>query len=380
MPGLDLVAIRPGSIADFSQIAAIQARTDIALGGPPEFYRELERNGCLAIPPPEFRQAPWATFGLSRWGLASRKFSDAQTSTPVSLTLERLAAPASFDSFSLADTRRDPMLGVLIIDGLRSASDFAHAYASWVRVFGNAASIFPTTHAGLAQMMRLPTPPAATFCVASTASAHGLDFSAIDLESQAAHAMGVLRRSNVNSDAWKLLQTLAIRSEAASDLESSGGNARSEADTRFLHAFLDDLIGATLTLAHPELHEACRVLKQLIAHSGNEVQARASAFLIEAPPWPPASITELKRKPQGDALVEALADQVAPSNAARSWLLASWNSPAKPLDLSLPQMLAQVDSGRLAWEPRFRSWLQAEWLAWARQRYRRVARLAQGGF
>jgi hypothetical protein len=42
--------------------------------------------------------------------------------------------------------------------------------------------------------------------------------------------------------------------------------------------------------------------------------------------------------------------------------------------------IARACDGRIADEPRLRAWLRAEWTAWARQRYRRVARLAAGAW
>ena len=66
------------------------------------------------------------------------------------------------------------------------------------------------------------------------------------------------------------------------------------------------------------------------------------------------------------------------ATAVRSWLLESWEQPSRPIDGALLGELAHAVGGRLAREPRFRAWLQAEWTAWARQRYRRVARVAGG--
>jgi hypothetical protein len=46
------------------------------------------------------------------------------------------------------------------------------------------------------------------------------------------------------------------------------------------------------------------------------------------------------------------------------------------VDETLLAEMAHAADGRLIHEPRFRSWLRAEWTASARQRYRRVAKLA----
>ena len=100
----------------------------------------------------------------------------------------------------------------------------------------------------------------------------------------------------------------------------------------------------------------------------------------EPPSWPPASVAHyLSRDGQtGMALVQTLAHEVAPDPAARAWLLRSWLSPPRLVDETLLAEITQAAGGRLGREPRFRAWLSAEWTASARQRYRRVARLATG--
>ena len=77
------------------------------------------------------------------------------------------------------------------------------------------------------------------------------------------------------------------------------------------------------------------------------------------------------------ALIETLAAEVAPEPPARAWLIRSWLAPPRVVDETLLAELTQAAEGRLCREPRFRAWLRAEWTAWARQRYRRVARWAK---
>ena len=76
------------------------------------------------------------------------------------------------------------------------------------------------------------------------------------------------------------------------------------------------------------------------------------------------------------ALIETLAGELSPRPAVRGWLIRSWLSPPRLVDETLLAELAHAAEGRLIHEPRFRSWLRAEWTASARQRYRRVAKLA----
>ncbi|MBV8311076.1 MAG: hypothetical protein JO344_11890, partial [Planctomycetaceae bacterium] len=139
---------------------------------------------------------------------------------------------------------------------------------------------------------------------------------------------------------------------------------------------LADLLGATLVDAQEELLIAASAL----ARAGDSASARAQAWLTEPPPWPPASVEKLQTR-GGDialAMVQDLAGQIAPDPEPRFWLVQSWLRPARPIDHSMLTELARAAGGRLVREPRFRAWLRGEWTAWARQRYRRVARLAAG--
>jgi hypothetical protein len=135
-----------------------------------------------------------------------------------------------------------------------------------------------------------------------------------------------------------------------------------------------DLLGATLVDAQDELWGAWASLERA-GLPDNAVQS-----LTEPPPWPPASVAKYLRR-EGEhamALTETLAAELAPDPAARAWLIRSWLSPGRSLDDKLLAELAGALDGRLCREPRFRAWLRAEWTAWARQRYRRVARWAEG--
>ena len=76
-------------------------------------------------------------------------------------------------------------------------------------------------------------------------------------------------------------------------------------------------------------------------------------------------------------MIETLAAEVAPEPPARAWLLEELAFAGRgPSMTSFLSELTQAAEGRLCREPRFRAWLREEWTAWARQRYRRVARWA----
>ncbi len=135
---------------------------------------------------------------------------------------------------------------------------------------------------------------------------------------------------------------------------------------------LAELLGATLVDAQDELWAAWVALER----EGYPVPALR--WLTEAPPWPPASVARLMTgaDERGMSMVETLAGQLATETTSRAWLVRSWLSPPRQIDEKMIDELAQAAGGRLLEEPRFRDWLREEWTAWARQRYRRVARLA----
>jgi len=136
-------------------------------------------------------------------------------------------------------------------------------------------------------------------------------------------------------------------------------------------SLLADLLGATLVDARVELSAARRAL----IDAGQPERPRQ--WMTQAPPWPPASVAKiLERESNAMPLLETLAAQIAPEADVRAWLLRSWLSPSRRIDGATLDELAGAVHGRLAREPRFRSWLRGEWTAWARQRYRRVARQA----
>jgi hypothetical protein len=136
---------------------------------------------------------------------------------------------------------------------------------------------------------------------------------------------------------------------------------------------LADLLGATLVDAQDELRAAWSAL----ARAGSPPTPLLR--MTEPPPWPPASIASILSR-QGDQammMVETLAGQLATDPAVRAWLVRSWLSPPRSIDRELLRDLHRAVDGRLMREPRLREWLRAEWTAWARQRYRRVARSAR---
>ncbi|MGO9919192.1 MAG: hypothetical protein ACLQIB_31395 [Isosphaeraceae bacterium] len=147
--------------------------------------------------------------------------------------------------------------------------------------------------------------------------------------------------------------------------------AGSRADPQ-IEDLVADLVGATLIDAQDELWAARAALDR----SGDPEPALT--WMTQPPPWPPASIARLLARGGSDGLnlMQALAQEIAPDAAVRAELIRSWLAPARVIDRGVLADLNRLADGRLATEPRFRAWLRAEWTVWARQRFRRVERLA----
>jgi hypothetical protein len=139
-----------------------------------------------------------------------------------------------------------------------------------------------------------------------------------------------------------------------------------------LEELIADLVGATLVDAQDELWGAWAALDR----AGKP--ETALTWMNEPPPWPPASIAALLARGDSNALglMETVAREIVPDATVRADLIRSWLAPGRVLDGGLLAELAHAANGRLAAEPRFRAWLRAEWTVWARQRFRRVERLA----
>lgn len=161
---------------------------------------------------------------------------------------------------------------------------------------------------------------------------------------------------------------------ALADPMNSIGRDRATESTAPAASFLAIMLESILLDAHDELALAGQALERASRPPG------ATAWLVEPPPWPPASVSKLLERPDqsGDALVLRLAESIVPDPTRRAALVRSWLEPRRPIDGALARNLAALADGSLLSEPRLRDWLRAEWTAWARQRFRRVARLAAG--
>ena len=116
------------------------------------------------------------------------------------------------------------------------------------------------------------------------------------------------------------------------------GRGRRWAAPRRVSSLVADLLGATLVDAQDELWTAWRALEGLADRE------QALAWLIEPPPWPPASVAKYLggEGERAMALIETLAAEVAPEPPARAWLMRSWLSPARLVDQAFLAELGQA--------------------------------------
>ncbi len=318
---------------DLARIAQHRAGIDVVLGGPASAYAQMARAGVLAAIEPTER-LPWRVVRRSPIGLATAASSRGRGST--------------FD-----DPRHDP-LALAWAKGELGSGGWAEGYARLVQDAGNPRRIGRLAGSALAALERGEA-------ISTPAIGSGKEARAGWVE-----GVAILRRGTHRDRAETFLNFLASRGQAAPPPDEVRENP--EADT-----LLADLLGATLVDAQDELWDAWDALDR----AGRP--ARAERWMTEAPPWPPASVEIILRMDPASALPETLASQLAPDADVRAWLLQSWLRPTRLIDGAWLELLAEGAGGRLVREPRFRAWLRAEWRAWARQRYRRVARLAESG-
>ena len=352
-----LAWVRPTNAADPTALVSRGLPADAVLGGPLSSYARLDAEGRLA--------GHWAISRVAPLGLALADRPRAGRPIEGAASWHELGEPEWSGRLAMDDPRGNPI--ALAVAAARLASGpWPEAYAELVRAAGQARPLDVGAGSALAQLVRgaADATPTAAHRVAGRS---GLSFIPWPELGDWREGAAVLSGARDPARAVRLVREVAGR---------LGGAARSSpwpADPATA-SLLADLLGATLVESRAELRAALATLRS----SDRPEADAAAAWMVQSPPWPPASIGVLRTRGDANALLQALADQIAPEPEVRAWLLASWDRPEAPIDGAWLAELAGAVGGRLVGEPRFREWLRGEWVAWARQRYRRVRRKAEG--
>lgn len=355
------VQLEPG--ADLDQVAGRAEQVDVLLGGPVALYERLGQAGRLS---------PIARAGLPLWCVAKRSELGFAINRRVlaSRNLEPnagdlgLAMPVLRGRVGLGDPRHDFVTFALAKHRLETG-EWARGYAELVLAASHARPIGRTPGAALASLERgeVAIVPAVADRVTNST---GAEFEPMR-EPVAWFECAALRRGAPHAEAAQAFLNFLV------DREPGSGTMPRRDQAGPADALLADLLGATVVDAQDELRAAGNALAW--AQGDTADRLKRETWLAEAPPWPPASVVQIRRSDELGSLLETLAEQVAPDPAARAWLWKSWQAEPEPLDGTKLAELATAAGGRLTGEPRFRAWLRAEWTAWARQRYLSALRL-----
>jgi hypothetical protein len=331
----------PG-LADRGQYGSLPPRADVLLGGPLVEYFILQRRGQFA-----------------RTGDSGNACCMALHARSAVLSG---GMPTAGETVALDDPRSDPATLAWCVERLRRGS-WPAAYAGLVRLAGHCVAPLGWRSGTAQALLERGEVRHAIRVVFEPSGDPASGESAVAMAEGAA----VLAGASHESLASEFLLFLA---------ERRGARALTQEDAPdpAVNDLLSDLLGSTLVDSQDELSAAWAALGGADAAAPSP----ALAWMTEPPPWPPASVEKLlvRGGDQGLTLAHDLAGQLAPEPELRFWLIQSWLRPRRQIDLSLLGELGRAAGGRLVREPRFRSWLRSEWTAWARQRYRRVGRLA----
>jgi hypothetical protein len=361
--------IRPTETPDPTLLVVRNLRADAVLGGPITVYQGLSVAGRLAAIDDSGEGPTWVVSRRSPlgWALADRPTPGGSDGPPIPTSWDDLGDPSQSGRVALGDPRVDPVTLACLTSRLHEGP-WGEAYADLVRAAGRAQPIAGQSTSPLAELARgkADMAPTAEF---RAQAVPGLGFRAVQSMGDWIEGAAILSDARNRDAARTLIRAVAERSG-----ERPSTPPEPEADG-LAEALLADLLGATLVDAQPELRTAIGAIERNPGQPGIE---QARYWLVQPPPWPPASIEVLRAKFDGEALVNALAEQLTPDRDTRFWLIKFWEREERPIDGNFLADLADPTQGRLAGEPRFRAWLRGEWVAWARQRYRRAERLAEG--
>ncbi len=351
---LDWLILSPGD--DPASVASRRNPPDVLLGGPAASFDRLARMNQLSPLPLE---------GSPSWGVARRswiRLAGPSTGSDRSVAIRPPLDPISIrhpgqDAIVAIDDPRDDPISLAWAKGLLARDDFRAGYSLLVRVAGHRRRIGRQAGSARAAAERGEAELAPQVVSEEPSDRTSQETSWIE-------GVAIVGAARNPEQARRFLQFLA-------ETGAAGLPPRLSEKSTDVDALLADLLGATLVDAQDELWTAWSTLER------EGFPENALRWMTEPPPWPPASVAKMMdgSGDRGMSMVETLAGQLATDSSLRTWLVRSWLSPQRLIGQVTLEELAQAADGRLCHEPRFRDWLRAEWTAWARQRYRRVARL-----
>ncbi len=357
---LEWLIITPGDNVD--RLAVRRNPPDVLLGGPASTFERLGRMNRLSPLPIEgspswsvARRTSIRLAGSSRQSLSSGRAIKPQTTPGPAGEIGPDAPDAATVAFD--DPRNDP-ISLAWAKGLVRVVPFRDGYSRLIRLTGHSCRIGRQSGSARAAVDRGDADLApAVITEAPTPGGSPVE--------PWVEGVAILASAPHPDRARLFLQFLGEAHHADSDHRIPENPAASS-------DLLAELLGATMVDAQDELWAAWTALER------EGYPEHALRWLTEPPPWPPASVARMMTGAgeHGMPMVETLARQLATEPTVRAWLVRSWLSPRRQIDEKMIDEIARAADGRLLHEPRFRDWLREEWTAWARQRYRRVARLA----
>jgi len=335
---IEWLVLAPGD--DLKRVVARRHPPDVLLGGRASTLASLARSQSLD-PIQSAESALWSIVAAGDTGTAAERLPG---------RLDPIAAQLTPPSFTLNDPRSDP-ISLARAFGQLDPGRFAEGYSQLARIAGNPRRIGRQATSVLSETG--PGEPD------STRKTHD--------SPESSEGVAILRSARHRDLAQEFLRFLAETRQ----IGVHPAEPENRADPA-VEALVADLLGSTLVDAQDELWAAWAAVERA------GYPAMALKWMSETPPWPPASVAKILDQPgeQSMTLIETLAREIAPEPAVRAWLVRSWLAPHRLIDDRFLTELTQAAEGRLCHEPRFRAWLRAEWTAWARQRYRRVLRVA----
>ncbi len=299
----DILWICPSDGGDPASLLEQGLRADVVLGGSASSFERLLAAGRLEA---VARGEPaWWVVRRSPLGLALRRAAvSGDEARSIATGWPALGAPEWAGRLAMDDPRRDPRIRAVAASELLG-KPWQPVYSDVLRAGGNARPMGRTEGTALAELTRGEADLAVTSADRVPAGRE-VGFVSFPGSADWIEGAGMVRGAARPDLARRFLRALRDSVDASRPPEPVAGRFRAE-------ALLADLLGATLVDAREELRGAVRSLK--------------ASDAIEPPPWPPASIEDLKTSRDAPTLLATLAGQITPDRAFRAWLVSSWYRP-----------------------------------------------------